>query len=453
MTRLVLADLRRHSAGWVWTFAVALACAVAVSSQLAVLRGASASARVAHDAERVAGAGAVAATALSLIAIAAVAVLVSTAGAAVEGRSRDVGLWRALGMRPRTAGRVLLGEVAVVGLVAGAAGSALAVPVGRMLVPLLVDEQVVLAGTSPVWSIADLLIGAVVVAALAWAGASAPVRRARRAPEAGLLRGTPDSRGRRRWPGRLVRLLLAVGATAGLVASWVAPTVDEDSAVIKVMGGGFAVFALVIIVTPWAVPWIERAVGAVAPRTSVIWHVATRTCAVEAARSSATVLPFTIAIGAAGLFFGWGAAGASGVTPAGFLSLFGPALAVAWVGGVAVIAMGADRRRRDGALLVAAGAREGQLVAVDLVEGVLHTVSAVVLGLAVTLGSIMCAGHAFGMSTGSLLGDGPWAEVAAASAATLIVVGATVSVSRWTSASRASTGDGQGVVADLLATD
>jgi putative ABC transport system permease protein len=449
MTRLIAADLRRNLGVWAWTSVVALVCAAAVAGELAAMRGAIASATTAGDRERVEAAGAVAGFVLAVVALSTVAVLLSTTGLAIAQRERDLGLWRALGMRPGTVSAVLLGETALVGLGAGAAGSALAVPVARLLLPMLVSERVVLAGTAPQWQAGDAGACALAVAVLCMAGAGGGVRRVVRVPEVELLRRSPDSRGRRRWAGRTARVLVAVGAATGLVASWVAPVADGESAANATMGGGFALFALVIAVNPWMAPLLEGILGVLAPRRSVVCHVAAHTCRAESARSQATVLPFTIAIGLVGLFFGWRAAGASGVTVAGFASLFGPALAVAWAGGVAVIAMGADRRRRDASLLSAAGASDAQLLAVDLVESLIHTGAAIVLGLVVSVGSLLCAAHAFGTAAGTMLGEGPWIQVGATGAATLIVVGGSVVVSRWVSARRR----GGALAADLRAAE
>lgn len=131
MARLIVADLRRNLGVWAWTSVVALVCATAV------------------------------------------AVLLSTIGLAIAQRERDLGLWRALGMRPGTVSAVLLGGAALVGLGAGAAGSALAVPVARLFLPMLVSERVVLAGTAPQWQAGDAGACALAVAALCLAGASA----------------------------------------------------------------------------------------------------------------------------------------------------------------------------------------------------------------------------------------------------------------------------------------
>ncbi|MCI1747770.1 MAG: ABC transporter permease [Acidipropionibacterium sp.] len=446
MTRLVLRDLTQHLSDWAWTFLVALACAVAVSGELAAVNGAVASARAHHQPELADSATTAAVLCLVFVAMAAVSVLLSVCGLVISRRRRDLGLWRALGMRPATAGGVLLAEVALVGAVAGLAGSVLAVPAGRALLVLLIREQMALPGSRPLWSVGGGVGCLLITACVCCLGSAGVVRRAAVEPEAQALREGPGSRARTVRLGSAVRVLLALGAVGGLVAALLVRATGQDGPALKAVGAGFALFALVVIVAPWLTPVFERMLGSLGGSRSVVWHVAGRSCAVDSRRSSATTLPFAIAIGLVGLFFGWRASGASGVTPSSFLALLGPALFVAWAGGVAVLAMGAQQRQRDGALLTAAGARDGQLIAIDLLEGVFHTVSAILLGLIVTVGSMLAAARSFDLDAATVLSRGPWLQVGAMSAATLLVVSVSVVVSRWASGHGTASGSGAMVV-------
>lgn len=308
-------------------------------------------------------------------------------------------------------------------------GCVLAIPAAKVLQPMLVSENVAMPGMQPELSVNDGAWCAVIVAATCFVSGWAAIRSSLRAPEAGLLRGEEVRPLRRAIVGMLFRALLVIGAAAGLIATLAVDSSQVDDIFSVVTGSGFAVLALVILLTPWVSPLIERLLGAL-PIRSVSWHVATRTCAAESGRSSATVLPFTIAIGLTGLFFGWKALGASGVTPAGMFSLFGPALIVAWVGGVAVIAMSAGRRRRDGALLIAAGAREEHLFTIDLSEGIVHTLAATLAGLTITLGSLLAGTYIFGAEAGPVLADGPWLQVGVIAAATLATACIAVAATR-----------------------
>ncbi|MCP5972854.1 hypothetical protein NL361_28855, partial [Klebsiella pneumoniae] len=61
---------------------------------------------------------------------------------------------------------------------------------------------------------------------------------------------------------------------------------------------------------------------------------------------------------------------------------------------MAVIAMSAGRRRRDAALLRAAGAMERDVLAIEVLEGLLHAAAATILGLLVTVGTAVLLSEA-----------------------------------------------------------
>ena len=158
----------------------------------------------------------------------------------------------------------------------------------------------------------------------------------------------------------------------------------SENAIAATVGGSFAIFTLVVLLVPWVTPFLENAwtgavelavlrpLAATGLADPTAWFLARRSAAHEARRSSTTVMPFLVAIGLVGLLYGFKAGGASGVTAKGLGSMFGPALLTAWTGGVAVIALGASRRRRDAALLEAAGARVAQVRAAQVLEGAVH---------------------------------------------------------------------------------
>ena len=128
MIRLLFADLRQNARIWTWTFVVATVCGAAVSSQFALLEGGRHAALALDDQDMADAAMSVSVTVIVFVALSALAVLSSTTRLAIEGRRPDIGLWRALGMKPRTAGGIIVGELCVIGTLAGIVGSVLAVP-------------------------------------------------------------------------------------------------------------------------------------------------------------------------------------------------------------------------------------------------------------------------------------------------------------------------------------
>ena len=425
MTRLLLADLRRHAGTWTWTVAVAVVTGACVSGQLMVMRGSLASARAVGDASLIEAASVVSSFIIASVVLAAAAVLSSTSALAVAERERDHGLWRALGMRPGMLRAVILGQLAAIGAIGALAGTAAGAVVARLMIPLLIRERVVLAGTAPRWVPVDLLWSALIVAGSVVIGGWGAARRAARASEVALLRGRGEE-GERWGVARILGLLLRLAAAGGLGAGAVsarltvrAAGAGSMKAIDASMLGAFSVVGLVCLLAPWLVPWVQRAV-AVPPVPGTAWRVAARTAALESRRSSATVLPFLVAIGLVAVLFSARSLGFTGMKMSGFLSMFGLALVVAWSGGVAVIAMSAGRRRRDAALLRAAGAREGGVLAAQVLEGVLHAFTATLLGLlALAAASPLLAGAA-GLSISDALIRAPWAELNVVANLTLV---------------------------------
>ena len=425
MTRLLLADLRHHAATWAWTTVVAVVTGACVSGQLMVMRGSLVSARAIGDASLIEAASVVSSFIIASVVLAAAAVLSSTSALAVTERERDHGLWRALGMRPGTLRVVVLGQLAAIGVLGALVGTAAGVVVARLMIPLLLEERAAIPGTAPRWVPVDLLWSALIVAGSVVIGGWGAARRAARAPEVALLRGRGDEG--RRWDlvrvlGLLLRLAAVGGFGAGVVSAWLtarAAGAGSDDAADAAALGSLGVVILMCLLAPWIVPWLQRGLAAL-PVPGTAWRVAARTAALESRRSSATVLPFLVAIGLVAVLFSGRSLGLASVSTRGFLSMFGLAFVVAWSGGVAVIAMSAGKRRRDAALLRAAGAREGGVLAAQVLEGALHALAATLLGLLALTTVSPLLGGAAGLRIPDALIRAPWAEIGAVTGLTLV---------------------------------
>ena len=446
MTRLLLADLRRHAGTWTWTVAVAVVTGACVSGQFMVMRGSLVSARAIGDASLIEAASVVSSFIIASVVLAAAAVLSSTSALAVTERERDHGLWRALGMRPGTLRAVVLGQLAVIGVLGALVGTAAGVVVARLMIPLLIEERAAIPGTAPRWVPVDLLWSALIVAGSVVIGGWGAARRAARAPEVALLRRRGDEG--RRWDlarvlGLLLRLAAVGGFGAGVVSAWLtarAAGAGSDDAADAAALGSLGVVILMCLLAPWIVPWLQRALADL-PVPGTAWRVAARTAALESRRSSATVLPFLVAIGLVAVLFSGRSLGLASVSTKGFLSMFGLAFVVAWSGGVAVIAMSAGKRRRDAALLRAAGAREGGVLAAQVLEGALHALAATLLGLLALTTVSPLLGGAAGLRIPDALIRAPWAEIGVVTGLTLVTTCLAVVVS-----SRARSGQGIGQV-------
>ena len=156
---------------------------------------------------------------------------------------------------------------------------------------------------------------------------------------------------------------MAVGLAAGVIAAAVnihQGGAGSEQAAEAAPLGALGALVLVCVLTAWLVPVVLRALAHL-PVPGPAWLVATRTAMLESRRSTATVLPFLVAFGLVAVALGGARMGVGRINTDSFLAVFGPALATAWIGGVAVIAMSAGRRRRDAALLAAAGAPAAQV--------------------------------------------------------------------------------------------
>nr|WP_300340243.1 FtsX-like permease family protein [Actinomyces sp.] len=429
MTRLLLSDLRHHAGSWTWVCVVAVVAGACVAGQLQLMHGALTSASALED-PRLRGEMLDAAVTLSVfciicVVLAASTVLTSAAGTVISQRGRDHGLWRALGLSPTALRVLLLAQLGVVGAVGALGGCLLGRPVAAAVIPLMVDQEAVAPGTEPAWGSSDLAWTAVVVAGSVMLGGWGPVRRAAAAREVELMSGRGLAR--RRWTvgrvaGLLTRLAVAGGCAAGVVVAWVGlrrGQLGEDDAATAAVLGSFGVLVVLCVLAAWLVPACQRGLAAL-PLPGAAWLVATRTAALESRRSSATVLPFLVAIGMVAVMFGVRSAGVGDMEISGFVSLFGLAFVTAWAGGVAVIAMGAGRRRRDAALLRAAGAGEWTVLGIEVLEGVLHAASAIVLGLAVSAGTSALLGAMLERPVMDVVLHGPWTAMGLVSAMTLV---------------------------------
>ena len=423
MIRLLLADLRQNLRSWTWTVVVAVVAATSIAAQLMVGRGGRIAAEATGDTDMAGQAEALTYMPLTFVGLSVVVALSTVAALVVASRARDHGLWRAQGMRPGLLRMILLGQLALVG-----AGSAIvAIPLAYPLsFPLSAFE-----GAVGIILPIDLLILLILCTSLTVLGGRGAARRSSGAQIIALLREHDDVQGRsRRVRRRLLRGILIAVCLAGLIALPIIAQItesDHESIFTLVIGAGLAALVLMVVLTPRVTPALERTWTALFPSRSVAWHMARHSAAYEAGRSSATVMPFSLAIGLVGFAFGIRALGGN-ADVGGFIALFGTAFLVAWTGGVAVIAMSAGRRRRDGALLMAAGGVQAQVRWAQVLEGVIHAVTAAILGVASTVVGLCSESLILGFNPVPVVFlHGPWVEILAITGASLLTVcGATV---------------------------
>ncbi|MBW8481371.1 FtsX-like permease family protein [Actinomadura parmotrematis] len=188
-------------------------------------------------------------------------VIANTFGTLVRQRTRRLALLAALGTTPRQLKRLIRGEVLLLGLLAGVAGTALGYPIAALLTRLFADDGFdVSAGRIPAGWITLLVpaaAGVVVTQLAAWRS----VRRAARVTPMQALRDAADDPVGRRWP-RLLGALLVLALAGGLGSISFAVQAEEPpgiertvgSAIMVMMGGVVAVAGLAVLAPFFAGP-------------------------------------------------------------------------------------------------------------------------------------------------------------------------------------------------------
>ncbi|MCA1008399.1 hypothetical protein LCL87_22050 [Rhodococcus hoagii] len=420
MIRLVLADIRRRTAMWLWTVLCATVGGACAAGAVIAMLTAIGSAQAAGDADMTQAAIALGGNIVFFTVLAAVAVVASTVGLTLTAQRREHALWVILGIPRRAVRRVLVTELLVLGLVAGVLALPLALVVARVALWQWTDTGLDLHGAHVdfrLWHLGATLAAGVVPCLMGGWGAA---RRASRTPEMRAFRDTAEPVVRP----SIGRGLLALSLLAGVIGMWV-PGLGFDLSGVEqrtafAFAGNLFLVCLLLLLGPWVLTPLMRLWTAVVPVTGVAWRLAVQSCRARAARSVTTVLPFALALSIVGIFMVIGNAMPGGSTGLDdVLVVLGWVFVVSWVGGLAVIALVGRERRRDAALVSVAGARPGVIARSTVYEGAIYAVTAIVFG-AVTL-LVSCATIAVGARTpfGEVVGDLPWPMLAGLAAATL----------------------------------
>jgi putative ABC transport system permease protein len=285
-------------------------------------------------------------------------VLSSTVRTVVELRRKSFALWLIVGLQPSQVSRLVLGELAVIAVIAAALGSLIAWAVCPALVKALLVGSAGLGGITPTLGLGSAALGGAFVALVVCLAAIPRAREAGSTPVLTLLRG--GQRPRERRIGRIIVGLLLLGLLASMYFS-LPDSLPRGAAQSVLMGP--VLIAAASAVAPMYIPGFIRLWTSVIPaRWSVSWFLARSTVIDSSQRSSASVVAFYIAIGLLWTFLvgqntvasATGAAGATDARPL-LLLLGGPSLLAA-IGAAAGVLMASSFREREDALLDVAGA-------------------------------------------------------------------------------------------------
>ncbi|MFD9679788.1 FtsX-like permease family protein [Rhodococcus sp. NPDC059969] len=425
MIRLVLADIRRQFAMWLWTVLCATvggACAAGVV--IAMLAGMSAT-RVAGDAAMTQASIALGGNIVFFTVLAATAVVASTVGLTLTTQRREHSLWIILGIPRHHVRRVLIIELLVLGMVAGLLALPLALVVGRVALMQWTETGLDLHGAHvgfQLWYVGVALAAGIAPCLLGGWGA------ARRASKTGEMRAFRETTELMARPG-IGRSVLAACLFAGVLGMWIPGLGSElsgpEQRTAFAFAGNLFLVCLLLLMGPWTITPLMKLWTAMVPVGDVAWRLAIQSCRARAARSVTTVLPFALALSMVSIFMVIGNVMPDDSTGLGdVLVVLGWVFVVSWVGGLAVIALVGRERRRDAALIGIAGAPPAVIARSTMYEGLIYATTAVLFGVLTLLVSCWTVALAARMSVSSVLGGLPWPMLTALAVMTLIMTSA-----------------------------
>ena len=440
MIQLIIKDLRHHARLWVWSLAVSLTGGAVVGLIIICWWSAAQWGRSQPDTEPVMASSIIGSNLVAYAGSATAIVLASTLALTVTAQQRSHALWKVLGVPAVRIRRIILGQVAVVGVIGGGLGVVLAPLIAGWYLLTWRDfglYPVDMPLTTPPFAPGATIAVTAVFSVLGGLGAA---RRAGATPEMQALReaGAPGARTRWwQWCAAAFLILGAVAVAAISVTDTGAPPPEEaevDPDVLEAMqqagtpgdlAGAGGIVGMLLAIAALCVPaWTLRpllvAWTRLVPSGCPAWFTARANALHRSALSLTTITPFAIAVAMTGTvhsIMGAGRAlGAQGGV-SGFLAIAVPIFVIAGVGGVANIAMVGASRRRESALLGVLGASRRTVERATVVEGALYAVTGVIFGLMATLVSAICAALLSGGGLAVVAAALPGAELAAVAAA------------------------------------
>lgn len=335
---------------------------------------------------------------LGLAIIGTLSVIGAVTGLVVQARRGAMARLSLAGASPRQVSRILLGQLALVALAGSVAGIVLAVVAQPFFIAEAVGERG-LSGEIGIVRVSPVLIllataGFLVVALLAG------LRQARVAaavPPVEALREASGVAPRRRQIGRWILAVLVGVATIAVAAAAIAtaPSLGVDSGDTVLQAAVICMLLTSVVLSlsaPLTIGLLTRAWTALIPVRSASWILARSGVMARGERLARTVTPIMMAVG---LLVGMQALSYSvtsvleqldrgpieHASTGAILGLVGLVLLISISGGVSVVLIMSRQREAELALAGVVGATRRQQVLVPVLEGVILTVTAAILGL------------------------------------------------------------------------
>lgn len=382
MTRLLFADL---GAEWrLWLGASVAILAAAVLGALDAVFFATAAA-IGGDGGRDMG------NANGIIAmfngVTAIVVISSVSTLTVALARRQHALWQLVGVTPRRVTEIVLGQVAVLGMVCGILGTVIAFPLAQPAFNLLAETISTIAGRgyqaqfplpAAIWTI-------VIITLVALASALHGARRAARVRPIEALRELEYRERRMSW-GRWVVVGLCITIGTPLTLTVVNASAMTGMSAVPMLGP--VLTATFSALTPVLLPSIVRAWTSIVPaRLSPSWYLARANALHKLSVSSSVVSPILTAGALVGglftafatlsnaMFIETGRRPSDADSTALLIMLGGPVLLAA-IGAGMTIMMSARSRERDLALLAVAGGTRRSAIQAAAFESLIYTATA-----------------------------------------------------------------------------
>lgn len=418
MASLVWKDMLHHGRFWVWSLLVALTGGLFLGVALASWTSASAWAAQQPHADHLLGiARVVGSNLVSYTGLATAAVVSTTLGLTVSAQQRTHALWKVIGMPGRTVRRVILGQVAMVGLLGGLGGAALTGLAAPWYLRTWRDFEEFPADLPvhlPLWG---HLVTLGLTTLFCILGGLGPALRAGRTPEMQSLRDAVQPASRI----AIWQMVVAGVLLLGTLALPFGMAFDEEMkaelsqipALETVLGGAVALMLTMaaLVVPGWSLRPLLLGWTALVPSQGAAWFSARENARHRAGLSLTTIIPFAISVALTGVVYSMvGASNHQGAESSvnGFIAIAVPIFVVSAVGGVANIAMVGRTRAQESALLGVIGARPSTTFAATLYEGLIYATTGILFGLIATTVSAVLAMVLGGGGVGTLLAAFPW---------------------------------------------
>lgn len=367
-----------------------------------------------------------------LCVVVGLSVVASATSLVIDSRRGSLARLALVGATPSEVTRTIMTQLTAVALASAVLGDVLAVAALRPVLWLMMIERAEdSAGVpaAPVWELSTILAANALWLAVILSGGFRQARRASRIPPVAALRdaqGASDSgprTGRRFVKASLVALLIGcafagIGPLAANRNSETFSQIMQLNMVVLCLTG-----VLLAQLAPMIVGPLTRAWTALLPLRDASWVVARATVLARAERLARSVVPVMFSVGLAFAVLGMPATynaifEAAGfdvrlghVGPATFLVDLGLALAVAMAGGLGSLFMMSRQRDAELAMLGIIGATPGERTRTALLEAVMITVTAALLGvvmLAAAYAHLALGVSALGMQWAAAVPAGPF---------------------------------------------